>query len=78
MASHFVLMLIFSTCVSAVFAGLLREDTHEQLVVGAKMLGGMLAGLGLPTVLVLEGGYAVAEIGENVAGVLGAFAGRGP
>ena len=42
------------------------------------LLGGMLAGLGLPTVLVLEGGYAVAEIGENVAGVLGAFAGRGP
>ena len=42
------------------------------------LLGGMLAGLGLPTVLVLEGGYAVAEIGENVSGVLGAFAGRGP
>lgn len=43
MASHFVLMLIFSTCVSAVFAGLLREDAHEQLVIGAKMLGAMLA-----------------------------------
>jgi hypothetical protein len=43
MASHFVLMLIFSACVSAVFAGLLREDTGEQLVIGAKMLGGMLA-----------------------------------
>ena len=41
------------------------------------LMGGMLAGLGLPTVLVLEGGYAVAEIGENVGGVLGAFAGRG-
>jgi acetoin utilization deacetylase AcuC-like enzyme len=37
------------------------------------MIGGLLAGLGLPTVLVQEGGYAVAEIGENVAGVLGAF-----
>jgi acetoin utilization deacetylase AcuC-like enzyme len=36
-------------------------------------LGAALAGLGLPTVLVQEGGYAVAEIGENVAGVLGAF-----
>jgi hypothetical protein len=43
MASHFVLMLIFSLCVSAVFAGLLREETHEQLAIGAKMLGGMLA-----------------------------------
>jgi hypothetical protein len=43
MASHFVLMLIFSACVSAVFAGLLREDIREQLVIGAKMLGGMLA-----------------------------------
>ena len=43
MASHFVLMLIFSVCVSAVFAGLLRENTHEHLVIGAKMLGGMLA-----------------------------------
>ena len=29
----------------------------------------------LPTVLVQEGGYAVAEIGINVAGVIGAFAG---
>jgi hypothetical protein len=27
---------------------------------------------------VQEGGYAVAEIGENVAGVLGAFGARGP
>ena len=42
------------------------------------LMGGLLAGLGLPTVLVQEGGYAVAEIGENVAGVLGAFAARGP
>jgi acetoin utilization deacetylase AcuC-like enzyme len=41
-------------------------------------LGERLASLGLPTVLVQEGGYAVAEIGENVAEVLGAFAGRGP
>jgi acetoin utilization deacetylase AcuC-like enzyme len=38
------------------------------------LIGGLLAGLGRPTVLVQEGGYAVAEIGANVAGVLGAFA----
>jgi acetoin utilization deacetylase AcuC-like enzyme len=36
-------------------------------------LGAMLAGLRLPTVFVQEGGYAVAEIGDNVAGVLAAF-----
>lgn len=39
-------------------------------------LGARIAGLGLPTVLVQEGGYAVAEIGDNVAAVLGAFGGR--
>jgi acetoin utilization deacetylase AcuC-like enzyme len=38
------------------------------------LLGARMAGLGLPTILVQEGGYAVAEIGANVAGVLGAFA----
>jgi acetoin utilization deacetylase AcuC-like enzyme len=37
------------------------------------LLGERIAALGLPTVLVQEGGYAVAEIGTNVAGVLGAF-----
>ena len=42
MQSHFVLMVIFSLCVSAVFAGLLREDAREQVVLGAKMFGGML------------------------------------
>jgi hypothetical protein len=43
MQSHFVLMLIFSLCVAAVFAGLLREEGHEQFVIGAKMFGGMIA-----------------------------------
>ena len=36
-------------------------------------LGARLARLALPTVFVLEGGYAVAEIGDNVAQVLGSF-----
>ena len=40
------------------------------------LIGRHLAGLGLPTVLVQEGGYAVAEIGINVAGVIGAFVTR--
>jgi acetoin utilization deacetylase AcuC-like enzyme len=36
-------------------------------------LGRALARLSLPTVFILEGGYAVAEIGDNVAQVLSAF-----
>lgn len=36
-------------------------------------VGRRLAGLGLPTLFLLEGGYAVAEIGTNVAGVLRGF-----
>ena len=41
------------------------------------LIGAALADLGLQTVLVQEGGYAVAEIGVNVAGVLGAFPEKG-
>ena len=33
---------MFSLCVSAVFAGLLREEPREQLVIGAKMFGAMM------------------------------------
>ena len=45
----------------------LRSDDFPRL-------GARIAALGLPTVLVQEGGYAVAEIGDNVAAVLAAFA----
>jgi acetoin utilization deacetylase AcuC-like enzyme len=38
-------------------------------------LGTRLAALGLPTVFVMEGGYAVAEIGVNAVGVLEGFSG---
>lgn len=38
-------------------------------------IGRRIAALGLPTVFVLEGGYAVAAIGDNVAGVLTGFEG---
>jgi acetoin utilization deacetylase AcuC-like enzyme len=41
-------------------------------------LGDALAAARLPTVLVQEGGYAIAEIGSNVARVLAAFAGHVP
>ncbi|MEO0494138.1 MAG: histone deacetylase family protein [Actinomycetota bacterium] len=37
-------------------------------------LGRRLAAIGLPTVLVLEGGYATAELGHNTAAVLAGFA----
>ena len=36
-------------------------------------IGERIEALSLPTVFVFEGGYAVAEIGENVAGVLSGF-----
>jgi len=36
-------------------------------------LGASLAQIDLPTVLVLEGGYATAELGSNVAAVLNGF-----
>lgn len=59
----------------------LGVDTYEGDPISAfrlatahfPMIGTRLAALGLSTVLVQEGGYAVQEIGTNVAGVLGAF-----
>ncbi len=39
-------------------------------------LGALIESLGLPTLFVLEGGYAVAEIGDNVVGVLRGFEAR--
>jgi acetoin utilization deacetylase AcuC-like enzyme len=37
--------------------------------------GGLIGGLGLPTLFVLEGGYAVGQIGVNVVNVLSGFEG---
>lgn len=59
----------------------LGVDTYEGDPISAfklgqerfPQIGARLAALGLPSVLVQEGGYAVKEIGTNVAGVLGAF-----
>jgi acetoin utilization deacetylase AcuC-like enzyme len=45
--------------------GLLADDFSK--------LGGRLRRLNLPTVLILEGGYAAAELGVNAANVLDAF-----
>ena len=38
MTSHFLLMVLFASCVSAVFAALMRDDPAEQLRLGAQML----------------------------------------
>jgi acetoin utilization deacetylase AcuC-like enzyme len=45
-----------------------RLDTADYPVIGAR-----IAGLGRPTLFVLEGGYAVEAIGMNVVGVLEGF-----
>ena len=39
-------------------------------------IGARIAALGLPTLFVMEGGYAVEEIGVNAVGVLTGFEGR--
>ena len=54
-----------------------EHDPISAFALGADCfprLGARLAALGLPTVLVQEGGYAVAEVGHNVAAVVAAFA----
>ncbi len=42
MASHLLLMALFSFFVSLVFAVLLRDDPREQVVLGGKLFGGFL------------------------------------
>ena len=42
MASHFLLLALFSAFVSLVFALLTRDDPREQLRVGGMMFGGFL------------------------------------
>ena len=37
-------------------------------------LGAIIAGHGVPTLVVMEGGYAVADLGSNVAAFLSGFA----
>ena len=46
-----------------------RLDTPDYPVMGAR-----IRALGLPTLFVMEGGYAVEEIGVNAVGVLEGFA----
>jgi hypothetical protein len=41
--SHFVLLVIFSLCVSVVFAALMREEMREQVMLAAQMFAGLVA-----------------------------------
>ena len=40
--SHLLLLVVFAFCVSIVFAALMRDETDEQVRLGAKMFGGMI------------------------------------
>ena len=53
----------------------IRDGQHAFLLESADYirLGERIARLGLPVLFVLEGGYAVDEIGVNVVNTLGAF-----
>lgn len=42
MTSHFLLLVLFAGCVSAVFAALMRDDPAEQLRLGARMFAGFV------------------------------------
>ncbi len=61
----------------------LGVDTFEHDPISAFRLktpdfadyGARIAKLGLPTCFIMEGGYGVAEIGDNIAGVLRGFMG---
>jgi hypothetical protein len=42
MTSHLGLMVIFALFVSTVFATLMRDDPKEQLMFGARLVGGFI------------------------------------
>ena len=44
MTTHLGLMVLFALFVSIVFATLMRDEPREQLLLGARMFGGFVAG----------------------------------
>jgi hypothetical protein len=42
--THVGLMILFAFFVSLVFAALMREEPREQLLLGARLFGGFVAG----------------------------------
>jgi hypothetical protein len=43
MSSHLALMVVFCACVSVVFAALMRDGSTDQVIIAAKMFGGLVA-----------------------------------
>ena len=58
-------------------AGADPESPLEVSTEGFRAAGEVLAGLGLPTVLVHEGGYDLGRLGPDTVAVLSAFGARG-
>ena len=42
MASHFLLLVLFSCCVSVVFANLMRDEPWDQLRLGSLLFASLL------------------------------------
>jgi acetoin utilization deacetylase AcuC-like enzyme len=54
-----------------------KDDPFSDLAItseGIIGIGRRIASLDLPTTLILEGGYHIDSLGENIAGLLTAFA----
>ena len=56
-------------------SGLLLTDYVMPEMDGRELYGATIGGLRLPTLFILEGGYAVEEIGLNVVNVLQGYEG---
>lgn len=44
MTSHLGVLIVFAAAVAVVFAVLMREDTGEQVRLGAQIFGGLVGG----------------------------------
>ena len=44
MTSHLGVMLVFAACVAAVFGTLLRDESRDQIRLGARIFGGLVMG----------------------------------
>jgi hypothetical protein len=44
MTTHLGMMTLFAACVSIVFAVLMRDQPREQLRLGGRLFGGLVAG----------------------------------
>ena len=75
-AAHGSQALVVSLGVDA--AGADPESPLEVSIDGFRRAGEALAGLGLPTVLVHEGGYDLERLGPDTVAVLSAFGSAGP